>query len=294
MSAQERRDLRDGLLFSAPYIFGVLVLWMGPMLYSLYLVLQNWSMMTPPKYIGLGNFERMFVDKLVGMSLTNTAYYTFLGVPLQLIVAFGLANLLNQEVKGLSVFRTLYYLPAITPAVASAVVWAQIFNPQWGILNAVLGLFGVRPIKWLFEVAWAKPAFILMSLWSVGPAMIIFLAGLQSVPKEVKEAASIDGANNWQRFWNITVPVVSPVLFFNLVMGIIGSFQVFTSSFIMTNGGPQNSTLFVVLYIYRNAFQQFKMGYAAALAWVLFLIIMALTVLQFAVSRRWVYYEGRV
>ena len=281
MSAQERRDLRDGLLFSAPYIFGVLVLWMGPMLYSLYLVLQNWSMMTPPKYIGLGNFERMFVDKLVGMSLTNTAYYTFLGVPLQLIVAFGLANLLNQEVKGLSVFRTLYYLPAITPAVASAVVWAQIFNPQWGILNAVLGLFGVRPIKWLFEVAWAKPAFILMSLWSVGPAMIIFLAGLQSVPKEVKEAASIDGANNWQRFWNITVPVVSPVLFFNLVMGIIGTFQVFTAGYLMTGGGPQNSTLFYVLYTFRNAFQWLKMGYAAALAWVLFLIILVLTVLVF-------------
>jgi multiple sugar transport system permease protein len=294
MSAIQRRDLRDGLLFSAPYIIGVVLLWLGPMLYSFYLILQDWTMLSAPKYIGLGNFQRMFADKLVGMSLYNTAYYTFLGVPLQLIVALALALLLNQEVKGLAVFRTLYYLPAITPAVASAVVWAQVFNPQFGILNEVLHVVGVRPIKWLFETAYAKPAFILMSLWSVGPGMIIFLAGLQSVPREVKEAASIDGANNWQRFLHVTVPVISPVLLFNLVMGVIGSFQVFTSSFIMTNGGPQNSTLFMVLYIYRNAFQLFKMGYAALLAWVLFLIIMAITVLQFVVSNRWVYYEGKV
>ncbi len=294
MSAMQLRDLRDGLLFSAPYVLGVVLLWLGPMLYSIYLILQDWTMITPPKYIALGNFQRMLADKYVGTALYNTAYYTFLGVPLQLIVAFALASLLNQEVKGLSAFRTLYYLPSITPAVASAVVWAQILNPQFGILNVILGWFGVRPIKWLFEPAYTKPAFILMSLWYAGPAMIIFLAGLQSVPREVKEAAQIDGASNWQRFWSITVPVVSPVIFFNLVMGIIGSFQVFTSSFIMTGGGPQNATLFMVLYIYRNAFQYFRMGYAAALAWVLFLIIMAFTVLQFAVAGRWVYYEGKV
>lgn len=294
MSAARRRDLFDGLLFTAPYVLGVVLLWMGPMLYSLFLVTQNWNLITAPEFVGLQNFERMLRDPLVRKALSNTAFYTFLGVPLQLATAFSLALLLNQDIKGQSVFRTIYYLPSITPAVASAVVWVQILNPQWGVLNEILRLFGIAPIKWLFDPTWVKPAFILMSLWSVGPGMIIFLAGLQSVPKEVIEAAQIDGANTWRRFWNVTVPVISPVVFFNLVMGIIGSFQVFTAAFIMTDGGPQNATLFMVLWIYRNAFELFKMGYAATLAWALFLIIMVFTVLQFSVANRWVYYEGKV
>ncbi len=294
MSAARRRDLRDGLLLTSPFIIGVLFLWVGPMIYSLFLLMQDWDLITPPKFIGLGNFVRLWNDPLVAKSLGNTAYYTFIGVPLQLIVAFGLALLLNQNVRGLSIYRTVYYLPYITPAVAFAVVWIQILNPEFGVLNNLLAIVGIHPIKWLFDPTWAKPAFILMSLWLVGFQMIIFLAGLQGVPKELHEAAAIDGANTWRRFWNVTMPIMSPVIFFNLVIGIIGSFQIFTGSFIITKGGPQDSTLFMVLYIYRNAFEYFKMGYAVTLSWLLFLIIMIFTAIQFFFANRWVYYEGKV
>ena len=285
---------RDGLLFTSPFLLGVLLLWVGPMLYSLYLVTQDWNLITPAKYIGLGNFERLLSDPLVGKSLGNTAYYTFIGVPLQLVVAFALALMLHQNVRGQSLYRTVYYLPSITPAVAFAVVWVQILNPEFGVLNSLLGMVGLKPIKWLFDPTWSKPAFILISLWLTGFQMVIFLAGLQGVPKELHEVASIDGANRWQRFWNVTIPIISPVIFFNLIVGIIGSFQIFTLAFIMTKGGPQDSTLFLVLYLYRNAFEYFKMGYAATLAWLLFLIIMVFTAIQFIFANRWVYYEGKV
>ncbi len=289
LSAATRRDLRDGLLFTSPFILGVLLLWVGPMLYSIYLVAHDWNMITPPEFVGMKNFARVLADPLVRKSLVNTAYYTFLGVPLQLLVAFSLAVMLNQNVRGLGIYRTVYYLPSITPAVAFAVVWIQILNPEFGVLNNVLSWVGLGPINWLFNPAWAKPAFILMSLWLTGFQMIIFLAGLQGVPKELQEAAEIDGANTWRRFLSVTIPIISPIIFFNLIIGIIGSFQVFTSAFIMTKGGPQDSTLFMVLYIYRNAFELFKMGYAAALAWILFVIIMFFTAIQFFFANRWVY-----
>lgn len=294
MSAAQRRDLRDGLLFTSPFILGVLALWVGPMLYSLYLILHDWNMLTAPKFIGLGNFERMLNDPLVGKSLVNTAYYTFLGVPLQLLVAFSLAVMLNQQIRGLGIYRTVYYLPSITPAVAFAVVWIQILNPEFGVLNQVLSWFGLGPVNWLFNPAWSKPALIIMILWLTGFQMIIFLAGLQSVPKELQEAAEIDGANTWRRFVTVTIPIISPIILFNMIISIIGSFQVFTAVFIMTDGGPQDSTLFMVLYLYRNAFELFKMGYAASLAWVLFLIIMTFTAIQFFFANRWVYYEGKL
>jgi multiple sugar transport system permease protein len=294
MTAAQRRDLRDGLLFTSPFIFGVLVLWIGPMLYSLYLLVHRWNMLAPPEFIGLGHFERMLDDPLVSTSLYNTAYYTFIGVPLQLLVAFALAVMLNQDIWGRGIYRTIYYLPSITPAVAFAVVWVQILNPEFGVLNEVLAWVCLRPINWLFDPVWAKPAFIIMTLWLTGFQMIIFLAGLQGVPKELQEAAEIDGANTWRRFFSVTIPIISPIIFFNMIIGIIGSFQVFTSAFIMTDGSPQNSTLFMVLYLYRNAFELFKMGYAAALAWLLFIIIMIFTAIQFFFANRWVYYEGKV
>ncbi|MBV7330861.1 sugar ABC transporter permease [Chloroflexi bacterium TSY] len=293
MTAAQRRDLRDGLLFTSPFIFGVLALWIGPMLYSLYLVVHKWNMLAPPKFVGFGHFERMLNDPLVSKSLFNTAYYTFIGVPLQLLVAFALAVMLNQQIRGLGIYRTVYYLPSITPAVAFAVVWVQILNPEFGVLNEVIGWFGLGPINWLFDPNWAKPAFIIMTLWLTGFQMIIFLAGLQGVPKELQEAAEIDGANVWRRFFRVTIPIISPIIFFNMIIGIIGSFQVFTSAFIMTDGRPQDSTLFMVLYLYRNAFEFFKMGYAASLAWILFIIIMIFTGIQFFFANRWVYYEGK-
>jgi ABC-type sugar transport system permease subunit len=293
-SGVQRAEWRAGWLFAAPFLLGVLIFWIGPMLYSFFLVTQDWNMLSPPKYVGLENVKRLFDDPLVGKALGNTAFYTFLGVPLQLFIALMLAIALNQKLYGRAVFRTIFYLPAITPAVAGAVVWRQIFNTEYGVLNIALHYAGLPGFKWLYDPQLAKLAFILMSLWGVGPQMVIFLAGLQSVPIELLEAANIDGANAWNRFWNISMPMLSPVLFFNLVMGIIGSFQVFTAAFVMTQGGPQNATLFMALKLYYEGFRDFRMGYAATLAWLLFAIIMFFTAIQFRVGNRWVYYEGKV
>ena len=288
------REATEGRLFALPFVLGFLFWWVYPMSYSIYLISQEWDLLTPPKLVGLGNVAKLLTDPKVGLSLFNTAFYTFLGVPIHLLVALILALALNVSIRGVSVYRTVFYLPSITPVVASAVVWMQIFHPEFGILNAFLGLFGVQPVKWLFDPAIAKPAFILMTTWTIGPQIVIFLAGLQAVPETLHEAAQIDGATTWQRFWAITLPMLSPIVFFNLVVGIIGSFQVFTNAFIMTAGGPQDATLFTVLYLYRNGFEYFRMGYAATMAWMLFFIIVFFTVIQFKLASRWVYYEGSV
>jgi multiple sugar transport system permease protein len=293
-SGVQRAEWRDGLIFASPFILGVLIFWVGPMLYSLFLVTQDWDMLQPPKFIGLGNLKAILGDPLVSKTLINTAYYTFLGVPIQLALALLLAVALNVNMRGRSWYRTIFYLPAITPAIAAAVVWTQIFNADFGVLNNLLRSVGLHGVKWLFDPPYAKPAFILMSLWAIGPQMVIFLAGLQNIPAELLEAAEMDGASSWQRFWSITLPILSPVIFFNLVIGIVASFQVFTNAFVMTNGGPQNATLFMVLYIYLNGFRLFKMGYAASLSWMLFCIIMIFTAIQFRISGRWVYYEGKL
>ncbi len=292
MSVARQRDLRDGLLFTLPFILGTLLLWVGPMLYSIYLLGQEWNLITPPEFVGFRNFQRLGEDTRFLKVLYNTFYFTFFSVPLQLVVAFALALLLNQPMRGIGFYRVIFYLPSITPAVAFAVVWIQILNAESGVLNQLLGLVGLPRIKWLFDPVFTRPAFVLMSLWLVGPQMIIFLAGLQSVSQELLDAAQLDGANAWQRFLNITVPTISPIFFFNLVIGVIGSFQVFTNAFIMTRGGPQDATRFMVLHIYYNGFDEFRMGYAAVLSWILFLIIMIFTVIQFRFARIWVYYEA--
>lgn len=286
------REAWEGRLFALPFILGFIIWWAYPLGYSIYLVFMDWDLLSTPNFVGFDNIQELFVDDSVGISLYNTAYYTFIGVPLQMLVALGLALLLNVQIRGLAVYRTLLYLPAMTPIVASAVVWLQIFHAEFGILNNMLGSIGIPPVNWLFEPAAAKPAFILMTLWAVGPQMIIFLAGLQGVPTSLYEAAQIDGANIRQQFFNVTLPMISSITFFNLVVGIIASFQVFVNAFIMTNGGPQNATLFVVLYLYRNGFQYFKMGYASAVAWMLFVIIVFFTIVQFRLANRWVYEEG--
>ena len=292
VSGTVRAEWRDGILFASPFLVGVVVFWLGPMLYSLFLVTQDWNMLTPPKFVGLENFERLFNDPLVLKSLGSTAYYTFIGVPLQLLLALVFAVILNQNIRGRGIYRTLFYLPAITPAVASAVVWRQIFNTDFGVANNALRSLGLSAVNWLFDPKIVKNAFILMSLWGIGPQMVIFLAALQGVPVELLDAAEIDGANSWNKFWRISMPIISPQVLFNLVISIVGSFQVFTSAFIMTGGGPQNATLFMVFYVYLNGFRWFKMGYASALAWLLFCIIMIFTVIQFRLGRQWVYYEG--
>jgi len=274
-----------------PWLLGFLVWVVGPMIASAVMSFTEWKILTPPEWVGLGNFVKMFRDPIFKLSLWNTVYYTFLGVPIFLVASLATALVLNLNLRGMSLYRTLYFVPSLTPAVANALLWVWIFNPDFGLANAFLGSIGLPPQKWLFDVRLAKPSFIIMGLWGVGQQMIVFLAGLQGIPTELYEAASIDGANSWQRFRNITIPMLSPTIFFNLVIGIIGSFQVFTTAFIATGGGPQNATLFYVLYLYRNAFQYFKMGYASALAWVLFLIVLTFTLIQFRLARRFVYYE---
>jgi len=280
-----------GYLFIGPFILGVLFWVLYPALMAAWLTFQKWNLITPATYIGLGNFQNMIADKLFWQSLKVTSIYTFYSVPLGLILAFVLALLINNKIKGIALFRTIYYLPSIMPAVASAVLWAWILNTDFGLLNALLNYFGIPKVAWLQQPEWALPALILMSLWTVGQAMIIFLAGLQGIDDIYYEAAKIDGAGRWDQMIHVTIPMMSSVIFFNLILGVIGSFQIFTAGYLITDGGPQNATLFYVLYLYRNGFQFLKMGYASALSWVLFFIILIFTLIIFRTVGRRVYYQ---
>jgi multiple sugar transport system permease protein len=262
------------------------------MIASIILSMMEWDLFSPPKWVGIQNFTQLFSNRLVGVSLWNTAYYTFISVPLSLAVALGSAMLLTMQIRFQSFFRTFFYLPSVIPAVASAVLWFWVFNPEVGLANSLLRMVGLPESQWIYDVRTSKPSFILMTLWGVGNPMVIFLAGLQGIPTSLYEAAEIDGASWWDTFRAVTLPMLSPVILFNLVLGIIGSFQVFTSAFLMTNGGPQHSTLFTVLYLYRLGFEQFRMGFASALAWLLFVIILIFTLIQLRLSDAWVYYEG--
>jgi len=272
----------------------------GPMIASLYLSSTSWTMLAPPVSVGLANYNAILADDPLFLeSLGNTLYYVAFSVPLGLVVALGLALLLDQKVKGTTVFRTAFFLPSITNMVAVAMLWLWVFNPEFGLLNALLQIVRIKGPLWLQSEYWAKPSLILMSLWGTGGTMMVFLAALQGIPHELYEAAELDGAGPAGKFLHITLPMISPAMLFNLVVGIIGSFQVFTQAFVMTGtaqpgseGGPNNATLFVVLYLFKKAFQEFRMGYASALAWVLFFIILAATIVQMRLAKRWVHYEG--
>lgn len=292
-AAMRRREAIDGYLFIAPWLIGFVVFVAGPMIASLALSFMSWDLFSDPEWVGLENYRKLADDRLVITSLKNTAFYTFLSVPINLSVALMAALLLNAQVKGQSFFRTAFYLPAVMPVVANAVLWFWILNPEVGLANAVLDGLGLPQSQWLFDADTAKPTFILMGLWGVGNTMIIFLAGLQGIPASLYDAAHIDGANAWQRFRAVTVPMLSPVILFNLVLGVIGSFQIFTSAYLLTDGGPNNATLFSVLYLFRLAFEQFQMGYASAFAWLIFAIILVFTLIQLKFSQRWTYYEGQ-
>jgi len=285
-----RRNV-TGYIFIAPFILGFLLWFLIPALTSLWMTFQDWNMINPPEFAALDNFKSISSDRLFWQALKVTTVYTAISVPLSMVLAFLLALLMNAKVRGIAAFRTIYYLPSIVPAVANAVLWAWILNSEFGLLNALLHAIGLPKVLWLQQPAWALPALILMSLWGLGGSMVIYLAGLQGIPNEFYEAAEIDGAGAWAKLWHVTIPLMSPVIFFNLVMGIIGTFQIFTAGYLITNGGPQNATLFYVLYLWRNAFQYLDMGYAAALAWVLFFIIMGLTAFVFKGVGSRVYYE---
>jgi multiple sugar transport system permease protein len=286
-----QREALVGWLFIAPAVLGFVLWVVGPMIYSGWLAMSDWDLLSPARFVGLDNFARMVNDPLFWKSLWVTVVYTVFHVPLTLILAFLVAMLLNSKVRGIAIFRTLFYLPSIVPAVASAVLWVWIFNSEFGLLNMVLRLVGLKKVLWLQDPSIALGSLVIMSLWNMGGVMIIFLAGLNGIPESLYEAAKIDGAGHWASFRRITIPLMTPVIFFNLILQIIGSFQVFTAGFLVTAGGPNYATNFYVLYLFNNAFTYFDMGYASALAWVLFFIILALSLIVFRSGNRWVYYE---
>lgn len=283
-----------GYLFILPWLIGLMLLKIGPMLISLYMSLNVWDLFRPPTFIGLGNYRGLLEDPLFWTSLSNTVIYVAGRVPLILMLSLMIALLLNQPIPLRNFLRTAYYLPSVTPTVAMCMLWIWLFEPRVGLVNYTLGFVGIRPgPRWLGSLQWAKPALILMSAWGLGGTMVIFLAGLQGIPEHLYEAASLDGANALHRAWYITLPMISSVIFFTLVMGIIRSFQVFTQAFVMTLGGPANATLMYVLYLYNQAFNWFRMGYGSAMAWVLLAILFVFTYVMFKRSA-WVYYESSI
>lgn len=286
------REWAEGYFFAAPFIIGFLVFTAFPMIYSIWMSLHKWDLISTPRFIGLDNIIKMFTDERANLSLFNSAYYTIFAVPIQLVISFILAMALTQKIKFRDVYRSGFYMPIIIPLVAWSVVWQRVLHPEFGILNEILGWFGIPGQPWLFDPALAKPAFVFMSFWMIGRQMVIFIAGLGNIPESLLEAASIDGAGPFRRLLHITIPLMTPLIFYNMVIAIVNSFQSFIPAKVMTNGGPENSTLFAVLNIYRQGFEFYNMGYASALAWEFFIIVIGFTIAQFYVSNRWVYYES--
>ncbi|HEY7090809.1 MAG TPA: sugar ABC transporter permease [Tepidisphaeraceae bacterium] len=290
----EARALARGLAFLSPWLIGFFVFTLVPVALSLYYSFCNYSLLQPPLFKGWANYRMLSEDPVFWKALGNTGLYGLIALPLGMLVALGVAMLLNSKVRGVSVYRTIVFLPSLVPAVASAMLWMWLFNTQLGLINTVLRALGVtHPPGWLTDVHWAMPALVLMSFWGIGNTVVIYLAGLQDVPRELYEAADIDGASPWRKVWHVTLPSISPVIFFNLIMGIIGVLQIFATPFILTGGGPARSTYFYTMYLYDNAFSYLKMGYASAMAWVQLLIVLVLTALAAWSGKRWVHYQGR-
>jgi multiple sugar transport system permease protein len=294
-SKRARRDFWLGIAFISPWLVGFFALTLYPVLASLYYSFCEYRVLSPPRWIGLRNYIELFSDHDYFLpSLANTAFM-FIELPIGLALSVAIALLLNQKLRGMAFFRTLYYLPSVVPTVAASILWLWLLNPEYGLVNKTLEWLHLPTTEWLQSPVWSKPAFIVLDLWMIGGGIVIYLAALQGVPEHLYEAAELDGASPWRKTWHITLPAISPVIFFNLILGIIGTFQYFTQSFLMTGsppGGPANSTLFYALYLFQNAFTYFRMGYAAAMAWVLFLLTLLATLLVFRSSARWVYYEG--
>ncbi len=293
LAKERRRDSKAAAVFLAPWLLGLVGITIGPMLASLYLAFTDYNLLQDPNFVGLENIQRMVGDERLGKSLVATLTYVVVSVPIQLAVALGLALLLDRGIRGLALYRSVLYLPSLLVAsVAIAVLWRLVFGGE-GLVNAFLGLFGIQGPAWVAEPDTALGTLIVLHVWTFGAPMVIFLAGLRQIPRQYYDAASTDGANKWQQLRSITLPLLSPIIFFNLVLGLIGSFQSFTQAFIVSNGsgGPADSTLFFSLYLYQEGFAGFRMGYASALAWLLLIIIGAFTALNFWASKYWVFYD---
>jgi multiple sugar transport system permease protein len=296
VSPLERRKLRVGLLFCVPWLIGLSVFLIYPLLSALYYSLCDYSVLLPPVFLGLDNYVELFSDRLFWKSLWNTTFFALGSVSLSVLVALTLAILLNSKVKGLSFYRTVFFLPSLMPLVATCMLWSFMYKGEGGLINTLLAQIGVTGPAWLSDPNWSKLALIFMAAWGAGNAMVVFLAGLQDVPVSLYEASIIDGAGWLQRLIHVTLPMISPVIYFNVVMGIIGAFQAFAQALIMTDGtavpgSPEQANLLYVLQLYNVGFQDLRMGYASAMAWVLFIIILALTYLATQASKRWVTYD---
>jgi len=304
LSRSELRNLLVGLAFISPWLIGFLCFTLYPMLASLYYSFTDFKILESPRWVGLDNYIQMFGDPLFWKSLTNTLYLTFIGTPVAVAVALGIALLLNTKgMRGIGVFRTIFFLPVIFPVVAASILWLWLLNPPYGLVNQLLGCVGIHGPGWFYDAAWAKNGIVLMTVWGAGDVIIIYLGALQGVSRSLYEAAEIDGAGRWTRFWNVTVPMISPAILFNLITQGIAAFQSFTQAYVVSAGtsnsgsaaaigGTQNSLLFYGLNLYNNAFRYFHMGYASALGWFLLVLILFATFGLFRLSRGRVYYEG--
>lgn len=278
--------------FISPWLIGFLGLTIGPILFSIYMSFTDWDLFQSPRFIGIANYTNLLTDDpIFWKSVGNTFYYALIAVPLGMCISLWLSYYLNKKLKGISFFRVLYYLPSVVPVVAGSLLFIQLFAPTEGLINQGLALIGIQGPAWLLDAQWVKLSLVIMSLWGVGGGVVLLLAGMKGIPKELYEASSIDGASGRQSFFSITFPMLTPVIFFNLVTGIIGALQTFAQVFIVTAGGPDNASQMVVPYLFQNAFRFYKMGYASAIAWVLFIIILALTLIVFRSSALWVHYE---
>ncbi|WP_188988897.1 carbohydrate ABC transporter permease [Paenibacillus nasutitermitis] len=283
-----------GIIFATPIMIGFTIFILGPMIASLYFSLTNWEIGSPAEFIGLSNYKKMFTeDTAFRKSLVVSLYYAVLGTPVTVLFGFLAALLMNNKIRFLSLFRTIFYLPSVVPGIAVIIIWMYLYNPEFGIFNSILDFLGIPGLEWVYSEATAVPSIVLMVAWqSSGALMIIFLAGLQGTPAHLYEAIEVDGGKSWHKFWYITLPSLTPTIFYCLITQLIATIQVFDVAYAMTQGGPNNATRFFVYNIYTTAFSQSKMGYASALAWILFVIIALLTFVVFKTSKSWVYYEG--
>ena len=288
----EKNEKKWAVVFIAPWVIGFGVFLAYPVVASMFYSFCDYSVLGDPVWIGKDNYAELMEDDVFWISLWNTARFAVFALPLGLLFSLGLAALLHVCVIGKATFRAIFFLPSLVPVVANAIVWMWLFNGEYGLLNYGLQLLGVQGPNWLGEVKWAMPALIFMGFWGVGHSVVIFLAAFQEVPVEMYEAAELDGASSLQKFWKVTIPLISPVIFFQFITGIIGVLQVFALPYIMTAGGPVRSTLFYAMNLYDNAFRFLRMGYACAMAWILFLIIVVLTLAAHKISRKYVHYQG--